>query len=102
MKKRNNSLVILLTGTINPNTQDILSIKDPEVRKKQYIEAISFYLKETNFNIIFAENSATSLEEYFPENRRIEFLTFSSPLTVPDRGKGWKEFRDFKLYIQEI
>lgn len=86
-----NKIVILLTGTIHPNTRDILAVKDPETRKKQYLEAISFYLEKTDFNIIFTENSGTYIGNYFKGNKRIEFLTFLSSDTSPDRGKGWKE-----------
>lgn len=91
MKDPKTSTVILLTGTIHPNSNDILSVKDPQERKKQYLEAISFYLKNTSYKIIFTENSGTSLKKKFEGNERMEFLTFTSPYTVPDRGKGWKE-----------
>lgn len=99
MGKFKNEMVILLTGTIRPNTKDILSVKNPETRKHQYIEALSFYLEKTDLNIVFAENSGTSLETYFEGNQRIEFLTFLSSNTSPDRGKGWKELEiiDYSL-----
>ena len=92
-------IILLLTGTIQPNSFDVLAVKDPEIRKQHYLDAISFYLENTPFKIIFSENSGTSLAEYFPVSNRLEFLTFLSPGISPDRGKGWKELEiiDFTL-----
>ncbi|WP_081211280.1 hypothetical protein [Salegentibacter sediminis] len=86
-----NEIVLLLTGTIERNSSDVLAVKDPEIRKQQYLEAISFYLANTPYKIVFSENSGYSLAEYFPGSERLEFITFQSPITSPDRGKGWKE-----------
>lgn len=91
MNDSDKNIVILLTGTVFPNSNDILALKDPEERKSQYIEAIQFYLSKTDFDIVFVENSGTSLEKYFEGSPRIEFLTFNSPKSVPDKGKGYKE-----------
>ena len=93
------NIVLLLTGTINPNSRDILSVTDPEIRKKQYLEAIFFYLDHTDYDIVFTENSGTSILENFERNERIEFLSYRSPFTIPDKGKGWKELEiiDFSL-----
>lgn len=84
--------VILLTGTITPNTFKTLALQDPEVRKKQYLETIEFYLFETNLKIVFTENSGQSLQDYFKDySSRLEFLTYRSPILTPDKGKGFKE-----------
>ena len=91
MNGHSQNTVILLTAAINPNSRDLLSIKDPEIRKKQYLEAINFYLSNTDLDIVFAENSDTSLKDFFEPSSRLEFLTFSSPFIKPDRGKGFKE-----------
>lgn len=92
-------IILLLTGTIQPNSFDVLAVTDPEIRKQHYLDAISFYLSYTSYKIIFSENSGTSLVEYFPVSNRLEFLTFRSPAISPDRGKGWKELEiiDFTL-----
>ncbi|HEY9183687.1 MAG TPA: hypothetical protein VIM94_00020 [Salegentibacter sp.] len=84
-------IILLLTGTIQPNSADVLAVKDPEIRKKHYLEAISFYLANTPYKIVFSENSGNSLAGNFPESNRLEFLTFHSPSSSPDRGKGYKE-----------
>lgn len=92
-------IILLLTGTIQPNSLDVLAVKDPETRKQHYLDAISYYLEYTPYKIIFSENSGTSLAEYFPVSDRLEFLTFQSPTISPDKGKGWKELEiiDFTL-----
>ncbi len=84
-------IILLLTGTIQPNSKDVLAITDPGVRKQHYIEAISYYLAVTPYKIVFSENSGTSLAQYFPKSDRLEFLVFKSPVITPDKGKGWKE-----------
>ncbi|MFD0977957.1 hypothetical protein [Salinimicrobium gaetbulicola] len=91
MKTINQDLVILLTATITPNSYSKLKILDPEIRKKQYLKALDFYLHKTPFKIIFAENSGDPLDGFplFPE--RIEYLTFKSEPIEPDRGKAYKE-----------
>ena len=91
VKKENGNIVLLLTGTINPNSHDILAVQDPEIRRRQYIDAIFYYLQNTDYNIIFTENSGTSIKNEFEGQERIEIITFSSLASVPDKGKGWKE-----------
>lgn len=91
MNSGKKDIVLLLTGTIQPNSMDVLAVTDPEIRKQHYLEAISFYLASTHYKIVFSENSGTSLAEHFPESERLEFLVFQSPAINPDKGKGWKE-----------
>ena len=95
-------IVILLTGTIHPNSFATLALTDPEIRRGQYIEAIKFYLDKTNLNIVFAENSGTSIKSEFEKyegNDRLEFLTFKSEPTIPDKGKGAKELEILEFSI---
>lgn len=92
MCKIKHELVILLTGTIYPNSLNTLKLIDPEVRKTHYLEAITFYLLNTNFKIVFVENSGVNLQSLFPnKEKRIEFLTYTSVAELPDKGKGFKE-----------
>lgn len=91
MNSGGKDILLLLTGTIQPNSRDVLAVTDPEIRKQHYLEAISFYFASTPYKIVFAENSGTSLAEYFPKSDRLEFLIFQSPAIIPDKGKGWKE-----------
>lgn len=74
------NICLLLTGCIRPNiTNDVLVISDIETRKRQYEEAINWYLKNTPYNIVFCENSGTDIStliqmSHFP--KRIEMLTY--------------------------
>ena len=40
----NTNITLLLTGAISPNTWDMLKVTNSEERKRQYIEAITYYL----------------------------------------------------------
>lgn len=91
MQNRKKNLIILLTGTITPNSFSNLSIKDPIIRRKQYHDAIMFYLKKTKFKIVFTENSGDHLKNFPILPDRIEYLTFESTPVEPDRGIGYKE-----------
>ncbi|UPS91661.1 MULTISPECIES: hypothetical protein [unclassified Bizionia] len=90
----NENVVLLMTGTVKPNTFATLALKDPDIRREQYVEAISYYLTQTNLKIVFVENSGVLLADEFEEiayKNRLEFLTFSSQPSMPDKGKGAKE-----------
>ena len=91
MNNYTNQLIILLTGTINPNSFSNITIKDPRIRRQQYLDAIDFYIKKTKFKIVFAENSGDILEKFPIQPDRIEYLTFKSKPIEPDRGIGYKE-----------
>lgn len=99
MKKIKQDLVILLTATITPNSYSKLKIRDPEIRKQQYLEALNFYIHKTDYKIVFTENSGDPLEHFPSLPGRIEYLTFKSEPTQPDRGKAYKELEiiDFAL-----
>lgn len=83
-------VILLLTGCIVPNVTDKLYYSDPEERQRQYVEALRWYLNNTPYKIIFAENSGTDLSPLFHTDR-IEFLTYKSKPTVPERSRGYKE-----------
>lgn len=100
MKHRENDLVILLTGTITPNSLTNLSLKDPEIRRQHYLESIRFYLNKTALKIIFVENSGNSLEGFPLHPERIEYLTFQSAPIQPDRGIGYKELEIMDFAFQ--
>ncbi|PYE82128.1 hypothetical protein DFQ11_102709 [Winogradskyella epiphytica] len=102
-----NHITLLLTGTITPNSFDTLALKDPDVRRNQYIEAIKFYLSTTNLSIVFTENSGCSIEnefDNFKDKERLEFLTYKSEPTTPDKGKGAKELEiiHYAMYHSEF
>ncbi|PTX44077.1 hypothetical protein C8P64_0047 [Christiangramia gaetbulicola] len=87
------SLVILLTGTITPNSKTTLSVKDPKIRLTQYMEALQFYIEKTKSRIVFVENSGTDFNVFPKITDRIEYLSFKSPPEKIERGKGFKELQ---------
>ncbi|UJH92497.1 hypothetical protein LZ575_08420 [Antarcticibacterium sp. 1MA-6-2] len=100
MKNRNQDLIILLTATITPNTYSKLKVTEPKIRKQQYLEALNFYIHQTNYKIVFAENSGDQLAEFPLLPERIEYLSFKSEPIQPDRGKAFKELEIIDFAIQ--
>lgn len=85
--------IILLTGCINPNGMAFTTLTDTTTRLKQYVTAINYYLANTNYPIVFSENSDTKINSYlssYTNNKRLELLSFKGN-TNKDRGKGYGE-----------
>lgn len=86
--------VILLTATVDPRGMSETSLTDPEVRKNQYMEAISYYLDRTDLKIVVCENTKC---DFFNEilnpqkDERLEFLTFNGNDYDTVLGKGLGE-----------
>ena len=59
--------ILLLTACINPDGMPFTCLADVGVRKKQYIEALNFYLKNTTRKIVFVENSGTDISSSFKD-----------------------------------
>lgn len=77
---------ILLTSCIHP-----VGIKYSgtiEIRKQQYIQAVNFYISNTNYNIVFCDSSNCNIEKCFDSNNRLEFLYFNDESYNKERGKG--------------
>jgi hypothetical protein len=86
-------MVLLLTGCINPNGMTMTALSNQEERKRQYIEAIHFYLSNTSFPIVFSENSGTDISFLFKEkilSGRLEYLSFYGNQNK-EKGKGYGE-----------
>lgn len=89
-----NNMVLLLTGCINPNGMAHTVLQDPDIRKRQYISAIRYYLENTKIPIVFIENTNTDISgEFFTADysRRIEFITFNGNNFDKSKGKGYGE-----------
>lgn len=85
---------ILLTATICPNGMSETKLQNPEIRKKQYIEAVEFYLKHTGMNIVLCENSGQDIYNYINssnKNSRLESICFDSNTNDINFGKGYGE-----------
>lgn len=86
-------MILLLTGCINPAGMSFTSLANPEERKKQYVDAINFYLSKTNYPIVFTENSGVDISCLFYDtikSGRMEVLCFRGNQDKK-RGKGYGE-----------
>ena len=86
-------MILLLTGCINPNGMKMTALSNQEERKKQYVEAIHFYLSNTRYSVVFSENSGTDISHLFKkeiQSGRLEYLSFSGNQNK-EKGKGYGE-----------
>ncbi len=87
-------MALLLTATVNPGDMVHTALRDPVVRRQQYLDAIRFWLQQTHLPIVFVENSGNDLSGDFKdavEGNRIQFLTFEGNSGNRQRGKGYGE-----------
>lgn len=96
--KDKHKIVLLLTGCIDPSLihNRWHTLNDAKLRLQQYIEAISFYINNTNLNIVIVENSGYDMasESGFDNIRnsgRIELLSYLASEQVRFNGKGYGE-----------
>ena len=69
-----NKYVIVLTACINPGKMIHTSLTDVDIRRRQYEDALEFYLLQTDYPIVFVENSGTDISgdfRKFVERKRI-------------------------------
>ena len=94
--------LLLLTGCIKPNCTDKIVCSDWQKRQEMYVSAINWYLENTDYDLTFCENSGADISSQFElcGGGRIEFLTFYSAPTVPDRSRSYKEMEILE-YVQE-
>ena len=86
--------VILLTSCVNPNGMSKTALQDVGMRKQQYIEALRFYLQNTDLSIVFVENSGADFRdefESFIDKGRLEYITFWGNDYDKKFGKGYGE-----------
>lgn len=94
-----NKLCLIITGCIYPNSNvPVLSVKDGDLRKKQYIDSIRYYIKKSKFtNIVFCDNSNASQEDGLKElaqnyGKHFEWIPFEGNSDeVVSKGKGYGE-----------
>lgn len=90
----NNDYVILLTACVDPKGMSYTYLVDNNIRKRQYIAALTFYLQETSFPIIFCENTLCDFSDLFEDHikvGRLEYITFDGNNFDKSRGKGYGE-----------
>jgi hypothetical protein len=95
-------MILLLTGCINPAGMSYTTLNNPEERKKQYVDAIYFYLSKTNYPIVFSENSGIDISYLFQDyirSGRLEVLSFCGNQDKK-RGKGYGECEIIEYALQ--
>lgn len=99
--------VILLTACVNPSLSKNRwhTLNDADLRLNQYVDAIGYYIKETDLNICFVDNSGYDISEIplieeYRATDRLEILTYLASEDVRLRGKGYGE-QDILRYAME-
>lgn len=93
--------LLLLTGCIKPNCTDEIVCVDWQKRQEMYVNAITWYLENTDYDLTFCENSGTDISPLFAKwGGRVEFLTYYSAPTIPDRSRSYKEMEILE-YVQD-
>lgn len=75
-------------------------LNDPAEREKQYIHAINYYLENTNYNIVFCNNSGEDISQKLPKNRRLECLSFYGNDYDSSIGKGFGEIQIIQYALE--
>lgn len=95
------SHVILLTACISPEGMIFTKLQDSTVREAQYINAINYYLANTEFKIVFCNNSGEDISNIIIHNKnRVEFLSFNGNNFDKNFGKGYGEFIIIKYALE--
>ena len=58
-------VVLLLTACIKPNVTDKIAVSDWKKRELMYMDALNWYLDNTDYNIVFVENSGVDISNNF-------------------------------------
>ena len=88
------STILFLTACVNPNGMAYTKLNNPEVRLRQYKEALDWYLDHTDMKILLVENSGCDFSAYYQrqiDEGRLEFLCFEGNNYDRSRGKGYGE-----------
>lgn len=102
MNQQNSNIVILLTATITPNGMLNTALQDSAIREKQYIDAIEYYLNETDLRIVFCENTKKNIFYKINSEQktaRLEYITFDGNNYDRNLGKGYGESQIIKKAI---
>lgn len=95
--------VILLTASVNVRNVINTKLQDSEIRKAHYIEAILYYLNNTQFNIVFCENTNTNFYDEIDikdKNKRLEYLYFNGNSQSIFKGKAYGEMMIIKYALE--
>lgn len=87
-------MILFLTACVNPKGMAYTKLSNPEIRLKQYKEALDWYLANTSFKILLVENSGYDFSDGYRkqiERGRLEFLSYEGNGYDRSRGKGYGE-----------
>jgi len=98
------SIILLLTATIDPKDQIFLKRKNPIVRENDYLITLQKWLKKGSFPIVFCENSGYSLNKInnlleTHHNLKTEVLQLNRKRYPNNLGKGYGELLIMKHAI---
>lgn len=90
---------ILITGCIKPDPNMVfLTLKDPNIRREQYIDSLLFYLKDSIANkIVFCDNSCSEIDKAVINyshtlGKQFEWISFKGNTELSTKyGKGYGE-----------
>jgi hypothetical protein len=94
-----NNVVILLTGTVDPNGMHFTALSNVDVRRQQYIDSIKFWVNSFKLKVVFIENSDTDMSTYLSKELktgRLEMLHFNGNNYPREIGKGFGELQCLK------
>jgi hypothetical protein len=101
------SLVLLLTATINPGGTPFVARADPTVRLRDYQQALTAWLRSESLRkIVFYENSGfdigslREIAQHFPR-QEVEFHSFLGNDTGVSKGKGYPELLGIERVLAE-
>lgn len=95
--------IILITSTISPNGMINCNLTSSEERKRQYSKSVEFYLNNTDYDIVFCDNSNNKLEsDNIEKNKRIEYICFDGNKDkLSGKGKGECEIINYAIENSE-
>ncbi len=103
MESGANNAVILLTACFNPSGMSYTLLQDPSERVRQYKIALDWYLFNTDYKILFVENTSGDISsEYlnYIHSGRLEMLSFNGNSYDRSKGKGYGEALIIKYAIE--
>ncbi len=89
-------ICLLLTACVNPCGMSYTALQDSDIRRRQYEEALNFYMTKTDVPIVFVENTNCDFREKYKESifqGRLECLTFDGNKFDKGLGKGYGEYQ---------
>ena len=89
------TMTILLTATVDPNGCSYVARSSVEDRMLDYLSSLRRWLNETDFDIVFVENSGFDLgflkKEFADKSGRVEYISFDGNRYERSLGKGYGE-----------